>query len=105
MSMDDTFLLTYGDGVSDVDIRASLEFHKSPRKAGDGDDSAARLALRHGRRSTPTGRSQRSPRSRRSEGWISAGFLVFNRGVFDYMDGDDCILERNRWSGWPPTAN
>src|SRR5205085_482496 len=28
------------------------------------------------------------------EGWASAGFFVFNRRVLDYLDGDDCILER-----------
>ena len=30
----------------------------------------------------------------KSDGWISAGFFVFKRKVFDYLDGDDCILER-----------
>jgi len=30
----------------------------------------------------------------RSEGWISAGFFVFESGVFEYLGGDDCILER-----------
>jgi glucose-1-phosphate cytidylyltransferase len=30
----------------------------------------------------------------RSDSWISAGFMVFNRGIFDYIGGDDCILER-----------
>jgi glucose-1-phosphate cytidylyltransferase len=29
-----------------------------------------------------------------SDSWISAGFMVFNRGVFDYVGGDDCVLER-----------
>jgi glucose-1-phosphate cytidylyltransferase len=29
-----------------------------------------------------------------SDAWISAGFFVFNRKIFDYLNGDDCILER-----------
>ena len=31
----------------------------------------------------------------RSDGWINAGFFVFNRGIFDYLGGDECILERD----------
>jgi glucose-1-phosphate cytidylyltransferase len=28
------------------------------------------------------------------EGWVNAGFFIFNPGVFDYLDGDDCVLEQ-----------
>jgi len=90
---EDTFLLSYGDGVSNINIAHLLDFHKS-----------------HGRLATVT---TVRPLSRFgvvtigddsrvldfsekpvSEGWISAGFFVFNRGVLDYISGDDCILER-----------
>jgi glucose-1-phosphate cytidylyltransferase len=88
----DTFMLTYGDGVSDVNICELLDFHQS-----------------HGRMATVT---TFRPRSRfgilniggegqvlsfiekpSSEAWASAGFFVFHRSVLDYIDGDDCILE------------
>ena len=87
---DDTFLLTYGDGLCDVDINQVLEFHKA-----------------HGKLMTVT--SVR-PRSRfgileiaqnnrvdsffekpQLDGWISAGYFVCNRKVFDYIDNDDSI--------------
>jgi glucose-1-phosphate cytidylyltransferase len=89
----DTFLVTYGDGVADVNVRALVEFHR-----------------RHGRLATVTAVQ---PQSRfgvldvgpdgavtnflekpQLDGWVSAGFFVFNRRVFDYLGGDDCVLER-----------
>jgi glucose-1-phosphate cytidylyltransferase len=88
----DTFLLTYGDGVSDVDIGRLLEFHRS-----------------HGRIATVTsvppisrfGMLELSPKGQvvsfaekpQTDGWMSAGFFVFQRKFFDYLGGDDCILE------------
>ena len=90
---DDTFLLSYGDSLSDVHIRSLVEFHKS-----------------HGRTATVTavppisrfgmlelgghGDVMKFAEKPRSDGWISAGFFVLNRRVFDYLDGDDCVFER-----------
>ncbi len=90
---DETFLLTYGDGLSDVNIRAVLEFHKN-----------------HGKLATVTsvspfsrfgildidddGMVNRFVEKPRSDGAVSAGFFAFNRKVLDYLWGDDCILER-----------
>lgn len=89
----DTFLLTYGDGVSDVNIRDLVEFH-----------------TRHGKIATvttvsPTSRfgmldlaSEDRVRSFNEKpqtgGWMSAGFFVLNREVFEHLGGDDCIFER-----------
>jgi len=89
----DTFLLTYGDGVADVDIGRVLAFHKS-----------------HGRLATVTtvapisrfgimelaehDRVLRFTEKPKSEGWLSAGYFVFDRRIFEYLSGDDCILER-----------
>jgi glucose-1-phosphate cytidylyltransferase len=89
---DDCFMVTYGDGVSDVDIRGLVEFHKS-----------------HGRLATvttfrPTSRFgildinsdnqvQNFIEKPKSDAWASAGFFVFQREVLDYLDDDQCILE------------
>jgi glucose-1-phosphate cytidylyltransferase len=89
----DTFFVTYGDGVGDVDIDALLAFHR-----------------RHGRLATVTGvrpRSQYGILQTSEVGevtgfvqkplldhWINAGFMVFERGVLDYLAGDDVHLER-----------
>src|SRR5450631_1802104 len=90
---DDTFMVTYGDAVSDIDIDKLLAFHRShgrlatvscvrpPSRFGS-------LALGHGAR--VAARSE----ERRVEGWVNAGFFVFNVGVFDYLGGDDCVLEQ-----------
>ena len=40
-----------------------------------------------------------------TDGWMSAGYFVFNRGVFDYLGGDDCIFEREPLERLAPTAS
>ncbi len=93
------FLCTYGDGVSDVDVRALIAFHRA-----------------HGRIATVTGvrpparfgelvlgddvrvvqfseKPQLNPRI--GAGYVSGGFFVFNQAIFDYLsDDDECVLER-----------
>lgn len=91
---DQTFMVTYGDGVCDMDLRDLLRFHQS-----------------HGRRATVT--AVRPParfgglifdgdlvaefteKPQIGEGWINGGFMVFESGVFDYLEGDDTSLEAN----------
>jgi glucose-1-phosphate cytidylyltransferase len=90
-----TFMVTYGDGVSSVDLRALLAFHRS-----------------HGRLATVTvvkpmsrfGVLQLDGSDRVAsfnekpnvDGWVNAGFFVFEPGVFDYLSADPgCTLERD----------
>ena len=92
---DETFLLTYGDGLGDVDIPASIAFHRQ-----------------HGKLATvtatqPTGRYGAlglGPRDRVTDfqekpsgdgAWVNAGFFVMEPAVFDYIEGDATILERD----------
>ena len=88
-----TFMLTYGDGVSNVNLYKLLEFHRS-----------------HGRLATVT--AIRSPswfgrlalegdvvvsfseKPRLKEEWINGGFFVLESGIFGYLDGDDTEWER-----------
>lgn len=90
---DDTFLLTYGDGLSDVDIRALVEFHKSHGKIAT--VTTVRPISRFGMielgKEDKVARFAEKPKT---DGWMSAGFFVLNRKVFDYIGDDDCIFER-----------
>jgi len=89
----DTFLLTYGDGVSDVNIRCLVEFHKRHGKLAT--VTAVTPTSRYGILDTNgDGQVMRFREKPRNDGRASAGFFVFEREVFDYIDGDDCILER-----------
>ena len=90
----ETFLFTYGDGVTDLDIRSLLEFHQ-----------------RHGKLATVT--TVRSParfgriafdgdditefyeKPETGEGWINGGYFVLNSRAIDYIDGEETIWERD----------
>jgi len=90
---EETFLVTYGDGVADIDLEALIAFH-----------------YQHGRVATistvqPSSRfgvvdiNQQQEIERFSEKpqmdtWANAGFMIFHPRIFDYLDGDHCILER-----------
>jgi glucose-1-phosphate cytidylyltransferase len=90
---DDSFLLTYGDGVTDANIGAIVEFHKSHGKLAT--VTAVRPISRFGNVTIDSaGRVGQFQEKPQSDGWISAGFMVLDRGVFDYIGGDDSILER-----------
>lgn len=90
----DTFMMTYGDGVSNVDLKQLLKFHQ-----------------RHGKYATitavqPKGRfgaldinkldfvERFSEKSKEDGGWINAGFMVLEPEVMDYIAGDETYFER-----------
>lgn len=90
---DECFMLTYGDGVADVDIPALLAFHRS-----------------HGRIATitttqPAGRfgaikidghdmiESFKEKARKDQSWVNTGFMVLNREVFDYLGDGSQMLE------------
>jgi len=88
-----TFMLTYGDGVSDVDISALLAFHRSHGRLAT--VTAVRPPVRFGELSineTQVTNFQEKPQA--GEGWINGGFLVFEPAVFDFIGGDSTMLER-----------
>ena len=90
---DDTFLLTYGDGVSDVNISCLLDFHRQHGRLAT--VTSVPPISRFGVLETDAqGQVQRFMEKPKANGLISAGFFVFNRRVLDYLDGPECILER-----------
>jgi glucose-1-phosphate cytidylyltransferase len=89
---DETFMLTYGDGVSNVDLDALLAFHKKQRKIAT--VTAVRPPARFGGLNIEDGRVTKfSEKPMGGEGWINGGFLVFEPEVFDFLVGDESSLE------------
>jgi glucose-1-phosphate cytidylyltransferase len=87
-----TFLVTYGDGVADVDINELIAFHK--REGLVATVTAVRPPARFGGLALKGNRVARfSEKPQTGEGWINGGFLVCEPAIFDYLDGDDSVLE------------
>lgn len=87
-----TFMVTYGDGVSDLDLRALLEFHKSCGRLAT--VTAVRPPARFGSLVLEGRRVARfSEKTQASEGWINGGYLVLEPQVFDHFLTGDCSLE------------
>lgn len=91
---EETFMLTYGDGVSDVDISALLKFHKSNGKIAT--ITTVSVGQRFGVLDIEKDGTITAFREKNDDDGtvINAGFMVFEQGVFDYIEGDNTILER-----------
>ena len=91
---DESFMLTYGDGVADVDIKALLEFHKKHGKIAT--MTAIRPSGRFGILDIEQGNAITSFREKSQEdmGLINGGFMVLEPGIFDFIEGDNTVLER-----------
>jgi len=90
---EDTFMVTYGDGLSNVDVNALLKFHRSHGKLAT--VTTVKPASRFGILDVAdNGQVNSFVEKPQLDGWISAGFFVFSKRVYDYLDGDSCILER-----------
>lgn len=90
---EETFMVTYGDGVGDINIRALVEFHR--RHGRIATVTAVRPPSRFGALGLDGDTVREfSEKPQTGEGWINGGFFVFEPAIFDYLDGDDTILER-----------
>lgn len=91
---DEAFMMTYGDGLSDVDLNGLLEFHRA------GGAYATITAVQpEGRFGALDINSQDmverfSEKSREDGGWVNAGFMVLEPEVMDYITGDGVYFER-----------
>ncbi len=89
---EETFMVSYGDGVADVNIRELVEFHRSHGKMAT--VTAVRPPARFGELLINEDlTTQFSEKPQTHEGWINGGFLVFEPEVFDYLPDDNSILE------------
>ena len=90
----ETFMMTYGDGVSTVDLDALLKFHRENGKL------ATLTAIQPGGRfgvldMDTSGVVHRfSEKAKEDGGWINAGFMVLEPKVLDYIDGDETFFEK-----------
>jgi glucose-1-phosphate cytidylyltransferase len=88
----DTFMVTYGDAVANIDIERLVAFHRRRGKLGT--VSAVRPGSRFGELSIEDGMvTLFKEKPQVHEGWINGGFFVFEPEVFDYLNGDDTVLE------------
>lgn len=91
---DETFMLTYGDGVGNVDIKALLDFHRSHGKlcTVTATQPTGRFgSLELDNKASVVGFKEKP----KGDGaWISAGFFVMEPQVLDYIEGDATVLEK-----------
>lgn len=89
---EETFMLTWGDGVSNVDLDKLLKFHKSHGKLAT--MTAVRPPARYGHLEFDGDRIMSfTEKPQTSEGWINGAFFVLEPGIFDYISGDQIMWE------------
>lgn len=90
---DGTFLLTYGDGLTSVDISDVIDFHRSHGRLAT--VLAVRPPARFGGMSLDDGDTvtEFTEKPQLGEGWINGGFFVLQPEILDYIDGDDTVFE------------
>lgn len=90
---DDRFMVTYGDGLTDLDLGAVVAFHREHGRLAT--VSTARAFSRFGiLEVSDDGSVTEFAEKPELGGWASMGFFVFERAVLDYIDGPDTVLER-----------
>ncbi|MDC1018373.1 glucose-1-phosphate cytidylyltransferase [Pseudomonadales bacterium] len=95
---DETFMLTYGDGVSDVDVGEVLKFHKQHGQMVT--VTTVRPSARFGEldiKEDTVNSFTEKPQT--SKGWINGGYFVIEPEFIDSIDGDETILERQPLEG------
>lgn len=89
----ETFMLTWGDGVSNVNLSKLLQFHKSHGKLAT--MTAVRPTARYGHLEIEGDQIiDFSEKPQTKEGWINGAFFVLEAKVFDYIEGDDTQWEK-----------
>lgn len=89
-----TFMLTYGDGVSNVDLNALIAYHRKKRKI------ATVTAIQPGGKfgaievNHKTGKATFAEKRKEDGGWINGGFMVLEPGIFKYLKDDSTVFER-----------
>ena len=90
----ETFCFTYGDGLADIDITAQLTFHKT--RASLATMCAVQPPGRFGAIDIQDNRITRFEEKPSGDGsWINGGFFILEPGVFDYIEGDSTVWERD----------
>ncbi len=90
----DTFMLTYGDGLCDIDINKLIKFHHENKKICTitAVRPQARFGLIEFEGDRVTGFEEKS---QTSSGWINGGYMVMNKKIFDFIENDQTVLEKD----------
>ena len=89
----ETFMMTYGDGVCDVDINKLVDFHHSHGRIAT--LTAVKMAQEKGVLDIVGGAVKAFREKNANDGApINAGYMVLEPAIFELLDGDDCIFER-----------
>ena len=90
---DESFLLTYGDGISNININDLIKFHKDHKKMVT--ISAVRPPARFGSLSLKGSDVLKfKEKTQLGESWINGGFFMINPPFFKFLDGDNTVLEK-----------
>jgi glucose-1-phosphate cytidylyltransferase len=89
---DEVFSFTYGDGVTDLDVRKVVEFHRASDTIAT--VTAVQPPPRYGTLQFDESRVQFQEKPRGSGGWVNGGFFVASPSIFGYIDGDDTVFEQ-----------
>jgi glucose-1-phosphate cytidylyltransferase len=90
---DETFMLTWGDGVSDVNIPELIDFHRSHGKLAT--LTAVRPPARYGYMKFDQDLViEFTEKPQIGEGWINGAYFVLEPGIFDFIDGDETVWEK-----------
>ena len=101
---DEAFCVTYGDGVGNVDIRATIDLHNKEKRLATvtATQPPGRFGAIRYEDTRVTG-FQEKPVG--DGGWINGGFFVLSPQVGRYIEGDRTVWNANRWSNSPPKAS
>ena len=93
LSKDENFMLTYGDGLCNVNLKKLLKFHIDNKKIAT--VTAVRPMSRFGNIEFKGNNvTSFKEKVQQNEGWINGGFFIFNKKIFDYLEDDKTILEQ-----------
>lgn len=88
-----TFMMTYGDGLANIDVNRLLAFHREQGKLAT--VTAVRPPARFGAMNFSGNQViEFIEKPQVGEGWVNGGFFILEPGVFDYIEGDESIFER-----------
>ena len=94
LAKENVFMVTYGDGVCDVNIKELVKFHRNHGKIAT--VTAVRPPARFGVMKLDGNRVDYfHEKSQTDVGWINGGYFVFNSEIFNYLNGDDSVLEES----------
>jgi glucose-1-phosphate cytidylyltransferase len=89
---DQVFSVTYGDGVTDLDVRKVIEFHRASGSIAT--VTAVQPPARYGTLQFDEDRVQFQEKPIGGGGWVSGGFFVASPSILNYIDGDDTVFEQ-----------